>query len=423
MSTEPQPTSPRGRIPQTVTSRLRSFIFVIAGLILLAALLLAFLLVATGPDPHAPRFVPGPPNSIRPYTFSHYDWGGDVPFRDSRVWIWTMTGGTNIHDYLYDLDRRTVAGELFQGGAVFANVDQSKLLVAGYGSGMTSFKDRLLLALGKLTMGRLALPPTNRVESFWILDLKDNSSRRIGNVSQAPGAGSRWLPSPGFRYGYTVPSTARSGAEFFLCDLDNATFQEIEFPGRLEGWWDEQNILVKDPGNNFVLLDVTTQKSSTLFSAESFANSLQQMRLATNLDPVATIHNWNGREFDFYFHSPTNYWIAAKSYLLKADRTNRALVLVQRDFDFRWGGKLDASGTHYMYEGESGAPGSGGNGGVFLRNLSDNTIRTIIPPDNKGQYAIARFYKDSILYFTNRLIWRIGLNGSNNVQVLPPTVN
>lgn len=44
-----------------------------------------------------------------------------------------------------------------------------------------------------------------------------------------------------------------------------------------------------------------------------------------------------------------------------------------------------------------------------------------MPPDNKGQYAIPRFYGDEVIYYRNRVLWRIGLDGSNNVPVFPST--
>ena len=73
----------------------------------------------------------------------------------------------------------------------------------------------------------------------------------------------------------------------------------------------------------------------------------------------------------------------------------------------------------FVYQGESGAPGSGGNGAVYLRDLSDNSVHTLVPPNNKGQYAIPRFYGDEVIYFRDRVIWRIGLDGSNNVPLFP----
>ena len=97
------------------------------------------------------------------------------------------------------------------------------------------------------------------------------------------------------------------------------------------------------------------------------------------------------------------------------------LKLLYRKFKFEHLGRLDVSATHYLYNGESGSPGRGGNGGVFLRELSDNTSRTIVPPDGSGQYALARFYSNEVIYFHNRLPWRMDLNGSNNVPLWPPS--
>jgi hypothetical protein len=81
---------------------------------------------------------------------------------------------------------------------------------------------------------------------------------------------------------------------------------------------------------------------------------------------------------------------------------------------------LDATAAHYLYAGENGRFGSGGNGGVFLLDLASNTTRTLVPPDNSGQYSLPRFYSDSAIYFTNREPWRIDLNGSNAVRLFPP---
>jgi hypothetical protein len=390
--------------------------------ILPITLILMTLFGARKADPDPPRFVPGQPKSIAPYTRSHYTWNQDIPFSNGKLWLWGIHQGTNNHSFLYDLDQQTVLGELFAGASEFSNGDGTKLLCRGSDSPMVTLKSRLLASLSRLSFGRIRLPPTNRVETFWILNLKNNSARRIGDVSQWPGAGSGWHQSPGLRYGYTVPSFSRRDAEFFLCDLDQAAFQKIEFDGRLQGWWDDHTILMKDPDSNFVLFDIVTRKTTTLFSAAGLTNSLRQMGLDTSLTSITAFPTWNGRQFDFYVKAPTN-WIAGYSYLLKVDRASNVLVLLDRNFDFHWLGNIDPSGTHYMFDGESGAPGTVGNGGVFLSDLKDNTTRTILTPDNKGQYAISRFYRDSVIYFTNRCIWRIDLNGSNNVQILPPRTN
>lgn len=111
------------------------------------------------------------------------------------------------------------------------------------------------------------------------------------------------------------------------------------------------------------------------------------------------------------------------TFLLKAERTSPTptLKLINSEFQFEWGGRLDAQVTHFLYQGESGAPGNGGNGAVYLRDLADNSVRTLVPPDNKGQYSIPRFYRDEVIYYRNRVLWRIGLDGSSNVPLFSPT--
>ncbi len=42
-----------------------------------------------------------------------------------------------------------------------------------------------------------------------------------------------------------------------------------------------------------------------------------------------------------------------------------------------------------------------------------------MPPDNKGQYSTPAFFGDEVIYFRNRVLWRVQINGSNDT-VLPP---
>ena len=383
----------------------------------LAAVVILLLLPAK-PDPKSLRFVAGRPSAIGAYSGIGYEWPGLAPFAGGKVWIWTASSATNAHHYLYDLNSREVSGELLNGGPIFFNQDHSKLFCGGRGSLMMTFKERIVGWIQKLWPGKTGLK-ANRGEAFWILDLRDNSAKRIGEFSQLPGAGSTWRPSPTFRFGYNVPTAAPQGA-FYLCDLERALFRKLQFDGKPQGWWDPQNILFKDSANNFVLLDVCSDKTNTLFTAEALAQSLQDLGLPNDPAPIGAFAHWNGRDYDTYFALASSIQ-RGKSFLLRADKTGPALKLVCRDFEFKWLGRLDEAGTRYLYDGESGQPDRGGNGGVFLRSLTNNTSRTVVEPDNGGQYAIARFYGDDIIYFRNRLLWRLAPGETNSTQLLPPT--
>ena len=78
----------------------------------------------------AHRVVRGAPASIGPFLRDHYNWNADAPFEHGKVWVWTI--GTNMHSYLYDLDRRAVVGELVRSGdPVLCRRCNSRLLVRG----------------------------------------------------------------------------------------------------------------------------------------------------------------------------------------------------------------------------------------------------------------------------------------------------
>jgi hypothetical protein len=379
---------------------------------------LILLLPGSGPV-RSPRYVPGAPASVPPYKWNHYGWDADVPFPDGKMWLWTA--GTNAHFYLFELNRQVILGELLNGGSpALWRRDSSRVLCLGPDSPGASLKRNLAVLINRL-FGKGRLNP-NRGETFWILDLAANTATRAGSVEQYPGAGSGWHSSPGARYGYTVPSTAFN-SWFVLCDLDQKTFRRMPWPGTPAGWWSEHEILVEAATNTFAAFDVLTQKTSALFGPADFAKALPQDDVApgTPAPHVRAVRSWNGREYDFYFGAvgEVNGLGAGDSFLLKADRAGPALWLLDAHFKFQWGGHFSEDDNRYLYQGESGKPGSSGNGAVYLRNLTNGVTTTVVPPDNNGQYAIPRFFGNEVIYFRNRLMRRVSLDGSNDALVLP----
>ena len=369
-------------------------------------------------DPEAPRFIRGQIQPAAPFTSIHYGWSELVPFAGKKVWLWTASG-TNHHCYWYDLDKRTVIGELLKAGPVFCNADETKLLCQGHDSLETSFKQKLADLGRKIFGGKAPIPKLNRADTYWVLDLRNNSVKRMGELSQIPGTGSTWRPSPGFRYGCNVPSNSEEGTAFFICDLETGVFRKIRFRGDLQGWWDETRILIRDPGDNFVLLDILSGNTSTLFSAGLWADTLREKNLTNFSGRIRAINNWNGSNYDFYFGLQNASYQAGASFLFKANHEVPVLKLLFPNFKFEHLGRLDASASHYLYGGEPGLPGRGGNGAVLLRDLSNNSVTTLVPPDNRGQYSLPRFYGDEVVYIRNRMLWRMSLTAaSNNAPVL-----
>jgi hypothetical protein len=386
---------------------------------ILFILLVIFLTRSPQNDPLAPRYVPVQSQPTGPFLSESFDWGAPVPFRDGKVWIFASTSRTNHHDYLYDLDHRKVLGELLNGGVAFANQDQTKLLCEGFASPSLSFSQRCIALLNRLSP-RKAIIPTNNIESFWVFDLKNNSAHRIGDLAQRPGYGSSWRPAPGFRFGFNVPSTGDSHS-FFLCDLEKAAFRKIKFEGKLRGWWSDHEILITDTRGNCILFDVLTDKTATLFTPEALKKLLQDLGLPPIT--VTPLSRWNGTNYDFFF-SGAPYWnYQGHSFLLKADKAAPTLRMFSPDFEFGYLASMDDSEKYYVYNGQSGSWGNGGDGAVHLRSLASNTTTTLVPPDGSGQYALPRICGNTVLYLHSHHLWTIKLDGSANTRLFPAPTN
>jgi len=391
--------------------RMRFILPVVVCLLLFTAIFTGLL----GTDPHAPQFVPVQTQPSGPFKAMFYNWYSVVPVQGGRVWFWTVPAATNGHTqhFLYELKSHRVVGELLNGAPIFANSDQTKLLCEGY-SITESLKWKLIRWLQKSSFGRLS-QKLNYEQAFWVLDLRNNSAVRVGKVTQAVGSGSSFIPSPGFRFGYNEPSTAKDG-ELFLCDLESNLFTKIKIEGRPLGWWDGHTILFRDHPNNFSLYDVVTRRTNTVITSAAIATCLQKLNLPDDTADITAICHWNGTDNDILLtKSSEKNW--GECFMLKVDRNDLSLKLLYRDFKFQWLGRLDGDCTHYIYEGESGKPGRGGNGGVYLRNLTNGTTLTLVEPDNGG-YSLASFCDGGVIYSRKRLLWRVDLDGSNNAPLI-----
>jgi hypothetical protein len=396
---------------------------IVIGLIIVFLLILAVLFLARPPD-ISPRYAPVQAQPAGPFAREENNWGDAVPFRGGKMWMWAVTPKTNgarsqVLNLLYDLDQQKVAGRLFNGGPVFANQDQSRLLCYGDSSMHVPLKQQLAVLANRL-FHRTVLP-TNYVEGFWVLDLRDNSSVWIGNDSQFPGTGSRWVPAPRFRFGYNRPSTINWGREFYLCDLEKESMQKINFIGDLKGWWDDHHLVATDANTNYELFDVINQTVSTLFTTAAVTQFLLAQGITNYPANYSPIFNWNGSNYDFYLTADRRNGLDTNAtFVLRIEHDGPRFTLLSRNFQLHWAGYFDASGTHYLYSGESGAPGSGGNGGVYLRDVSNNLDRVLVPPDNHGQYALARLYGNTVIYWRDQMLWRMDINTTNSSRLFPP---
>ena len=398
----------------------RSLLPILAVLAFIA--LAVFIFLWARHDSHAPRFVPGNPASIPPIGQQQYDFLADVPFENDRLWILTYVRNRYSHLYLYDLRQKKILGELFNADSPsLSSRDNSRLLVRGFGP--VSFRESLANLLRVIG---IRLPgASQRIETFWILDTSRNSAKEVDSLSQYSGAGSTWHPSPDFRYGYTMPTTSMQTA-IYLCDPEQASLKPIPIRGYPCGWWDEHDILIDMGNDQFDLLDISTQTTRSLYSPADFQKLLAKYGVTNTLPVFATIANWNGKSFDFYFGLKDRIMglTGSNSCVLRASADSPQLTLLYPEFQFRWGGHFDRTGKQYLYPGERGPlPGHGSDGAVYLRDLTSGAVSTIASTNNPGVYSNAyplqRFYGNEVIYVHDGRLRRVGLNGSNDTPILP----
>jgi len=244
------------------------------GLIVASVLAILLLLAVLLPPPatrNAPKFVPNKTPPIGNYTAVHYDWLSLRQFVDDKVWVFGARDRTNRFNCLYDLRERMILGDLHNAGVELVNADGTKLLVTGAGSPATNLKERVLGFLERVSGGKFK-PNLNRTESYWVLNIKDNSSRRVGSVSQYAGTGSRWYTSPNLQYGCTRPTTEY--ATFALFNFADDSFARVPVSGQIRGWWDDQNVFLEAENHDFLLYDVEKKQTTVLFTANEVREAL-----------------------------------------------------------------------------------------------------------------------------------------------------
>lgn len=390
--------------------------------VLLAVLVAAFVMLCFHwglNDPTAPRFVSARGRAPSPkYDRMSYEFLSPSPFEGGKMWV-SVRAKKEYDVYLLDIEKQAIVGELFNAAPVFFNRVQTKLLCAQRTRDTNRVRQAIMALLALIqSKGRISHLRDDR-ESFWVIDLQRMSATRLGSVYQWLSGGSRFQPSPDFRYGFNKPTASFDAPELFICDLEKETFRRDPVSGEPVGWWDSRRILVRGTNNDFLLYDVEARNMSP-FLRQQQVKASYDARALTN-DPAAAnlFFMWNGHENEFYLSDANKRWLAAESFLFKIDRPSGALKLLDPHFKFEWSDHFDAAGKLYLY---SGRKAGETNSAVYLRDLQTGRVRELVPPDpnHTNAFSIPRFHGEEAIYLRSNALWQIGLDGSNPRRLFPP---
>jgi hypothetical protein len=247
--------------------------------------------------------------------------------------------------------------------------------------------------------------------------MKNNTAVRLGQAAQLNGAGSEFQPAPGFRYAYNKPTASSMKSEFLLCDLEKRTITTETNSGWPAGWWDAQNIVIKETNRSFSLYDVVTKKSAPFLDAATLTNFFAEQKIPQGPTNVNAIFMWHSSTPEVYLTDSYQRWLAAESYLIRVERPGRTLKLLNPSFKFEWSDHFSAGGARYVYSGREQGEGSAG---VYLKDVSSAATNTLVADNGDRSMSIPQFCKDSVIYIQSNMLWRVDLTGSNRVRLFPP---
>ena len=345
------------------------------------------------------------------------------------MWITPVWAKTNAETLLYSIDDNKILGRLTNGRPNLMTGD-GKVVCVRCVHEERHLKERIRVILGTLAHALFKSPrPATAFsghavtgnpepQSYWLLDMKKQSATRMGQIPV--GRLSRFFPSPDFRRGY-VPAVD-SGASFYpmfdlyYFDIERPSVRKLAGHVCASGWWDNTRILLQTTNYYLVLHEITTDKTASFIRVEQIAEFFRRNGIAEDPKNARPIWFWNERENDFYLADVHKRW-STESYLIKLERPAGQLQLLSRRFQFEWHDQLDRTARYYLYSGSQ--PVRGGDG-VYLRDLQSGTTRILVPPANGAHFSLPRFYHDSVIYVRSNALWRINLDGSNNIKLFPP---
>ncbi len=313
-------------------------------IVVLVVITLLGLVVLRLPEPNAPQFkrLQTPP-SIQYSNEISYDFMSPRPFEGGKIWIRVWSSRTNVEIFLFDIEQRKILGQLIKGWPV-TMFDRSTLLCVGPVSRGILLREWLFPLVDRISHGRINLARPSQPHRYWLLDLEKNSAEVMGEFPLFPNF--TFQPSPDLRYGYIEAVGADLQVGLYCMDFKRRSMRKLRkldvyAGGSPQGWWDYKNILFLTTNFDFVLHDVTKEKTSPLIRSDDLAAFLRANMISEQPTNAQVFFVWNGRDNDFYLTDTHQKWLSEESFLIKVERPAGRLKLLSRRFKFEWSDHFD----------------------------------------------------------------------------------
>src|SRR5262249_25750723 len=151
------------------------------------------------------------------------------------------------------------------------------------------------------------------------------------------------------------------------------------------GWWDDHNIVIQDTNRSFSLYDVVTKKSAPFLDAATLTNFFAEQKIPQGPTNVNAIFMWHGSTPEVYLTDTYQRWLAAESYLIRVERPDRTLKLLNPSYKFEWSDHFSVGAESYIYSGREMGQASAG---VYLKNVSTGATNTLVADNGDKSMSI-----------------------------------
>jgi hypothetical protein len=319
--------------------------------------------------------------------------------------------------YLFDLKKRETIGALDTAWAISLNKDQMEALccIAEIGKGNT-LSEAVSSVLHDLSGGRYRARGNEYAIHYWIVPLREGTPTYLGEAHEKEGLGSIGHRSPDDRYWHVQTSCD----DRLLVDLERKEMLRLD-PVRYRngGWWSDTELIFKTEENDLRIYDVETKREETLLTLDQLLDFLKEQGLSDAQPELFRLfQEWNGKGYSFYISSNISARNNGKDWLIGIDKQTRQLRLKERSFDYHRLGHLNYDGSLYLYSGEKE---TGDSNAVYVADLANSKVRTLIPGDtNENYFSLPNWYGGRIIFVQQGALWIIDADGENREQLFPP---
>lgn len=325
------------------------------------------------------------------------------PLHNDKIWIAIYNGDFKIKKrYLFDLKKENVVGVL-EGLSPFLYNDDEFAAIKLFSRSFPFFG-------GSHDRG---------TEELELVSLHSGISKILGEIPFGVASSGNYSPNRRY-YQFNSRKNGNYLIDFKDQELLTLNLKQMD----IIGWWSHSELVYIDKTFNIVKKNIEIDTEEILFTPNQIQNFIHENQLQiTHPEDFIIETHWNGQEYEFLIlhrireinPNVDREELRREKWLLKIDKNTKTLKLFHTDFPYRWQSSYTTDLRKCVNtKGKS----------IFVLDTFTNVETCILTEHFTQDYIRPAFiYQNKILYPTSRELMMMDMDGTNNRQLFPPTVD